>query len=164
MKESKRGSIRVLFVCLGNICRSPLAQGVMEHQLKRAGLEDQVFVDSAGTAAYHVEEMPDSRAIEAAARRGIRIDGQRARQVNGDDFSAFDYICAMDADNLITLRSRCPTDEEARLHLLMDFAPGPGGQEVPDPYYGGEVGFEHALDLIDSAVEGLIQEIRSGLK
>lgn len=154
---------RVLFVCLGNICRSPLAQGMMEYHLQRAGLGDRVRVDSAGTAAYHTGEPPDECAIEAAARRGFDISRQRARQVQCSDIEAFDYICAMDLDNLAALNARCPGVNDARLGLLMDFSPGPAGQEVPDPYYGGEDGFEHALDLIESAVEGLVQEIRSHL-
>lgn len=155
---------RVLFVCLGNICRSPLAQGVMGYHLKRAGLEHRVSVDSAGTAGYHVGESPDARASEAAARRGIDITDQRARQVQNGDFESFDYICAMDLDNLSALNARCPEAQSTKLGLLMDFAPGPAGQEVPDPYYGGGDGFEHALDLIESAVEGLVQEIRSRMQ
>lgn len=152
---------RVLFVCLGNICRSPLAQGVMEYHLKRAGLEDRVSVDSAGTGDYHTDEPPDARAVDAAARRRIDISGQRARQVQNGDFQSFDYICAMDLDNLTALNARCPEAEGDKLRLLMDFAPGAAGQEVPDPYYGGGDGFEHVLDLIERAVEGLVQELRS---
>lgn len=155
---------RVLFVCLGNICRSPLAQGMLEYHLERAGLADRVLVDSAGTAAYHTGEPPDARAIEAAARRGFDISRQRARQVQCSDFEVFDYICAMDLDNRAALNARCPGAKGGRLGLLMDFSPGPAGQEVPDPYYGGEDGFEHALDLIESAIEGLVQEIRSHLR
>ena len=152
---------RILFVCLGNICRSPLAQGVMEYHVKRAGLEERVSVDSAGIGDYHVGDPPDARAVEAAARRNMDITGQRARQVRSGDFQSFDYICAMDLDNLTALNARCPEAESAKLRLLMDFAPGAPGQEVPDPYYGGGEGFEHVLDLIERAVEGLVQEVRS---
>lgn len=157
----KTETVKVLFVCLGNICRSPLAQGAMQYQLQRVGIESRVAVDSAGTAGYHVGQGPDSRAVEAASRRGIDISGQRARRVGDGDFEVFDYICAMDLDNLTALRSRCPAAEVTRLHLLMDFAPGPDAQEVPDPYYGGDEGFDHVLDLIETAVLGIIEEIRS---
>ncbi len=148
-------------VCLGNICRSPLAQGVMEQRLRISGLFHEVSVDSAGTHGYHVGEEPDPRAVEAAARRGYDISGQRARRIRDGDFQSFDYILAMDQDNLQQLTARCPTPEVDRLKLLLDFAPGPDAQEVPDPYYGGEDGFERALDLIEAAVDGLILEIKS---
>ncbi|HSS63574.1 MAG TPA: low molecular weight protein-tyrosine-phosphatase [Gammaproteobacteria bacterium] len=152
---------RVLMVCLGNICRSPLAQGVMEQRLRKSGLFHAVSVDSAGTHGYHLGEPPDLRAVEAAARRGYDISGQRARRIRDGDFQSFDYILAMDQDNLQQLLARCPGAEVERLKLLMDFAPGPDGQEVPDPYYGGEDGFERALDLIEAAVDGVILEINA---
>ncbi len=152
---------RVLMVCLGNICRSPLAQGVMEQRLRKSGLFHSVTVDSAGTQGYHLGESPDPRAVEAAARRGYDLSGQRARRVRDGDFQSFDYILAMDQDNLQQLVARCPGAEVDRLKLLLDFAPGPDGEEVPDPYYGGEDGFERALDLIEAAVDGLILEIKS---
>ncbi len=153
--------IRVLMVCLGNICRSPLAQGVLEQRLRKSGLFHGVRVDSAGTHAYHVGEPPDPRAVEAAARRGYEISGQRARRIRDGDFQSFDYILAMDLDNLQQLKSRCPGAEVERLRLLMDFAPGSDGQEVPDPYYGGDDGFERALDLIEAAVDGLVLEVKA---
>ncbi len=152
---------RILMVCLGNICRSPLAQGVMEQRLRKSGLFHSVTVDSAGTQGYHLGESPDPRAVEAAARRGYDLSGQRARRVRDGDFQSFDYILAMDQDNLQQLVARCPGAEVDRLKLLLDFAPGPDGEEVPDPYYGGEDGFERALDLIEAAVDGLILEIKS---
>lgn len=152
---------RVLFVCLGNICRSPLAQGVMEQRLRRAGIEDRIAVDSAGTQGYHVGEPPDARAMEAAARRGYDLSRQRARRVRDEDFEFFDYILAMDLENLQQLKARCPSAEAAKLRLLLDSAPGPGGQEVPDPYYGGDDGFDQVLDLIEIAVDGLIQELQA---
>ncbi len=152
---------RILMVCLGNICRSPLAQGVMEQRLRKSGLFHSVTVDSAGTQGYHLGESPDPRAVEAAARRGYDLSGQRARRVRDGDFQSFDYILAMDQDNLQQLVARCPRAEVDRLKLLLDFAPGPDGEEVPDPYYGGEDGFERALDLIEAAVDGLILEIKS---
>lgn len=153
--------IRVLLVCLGNICRSPLAQGVVEQRLRISGLFHGVRVDSAGTHGYHVGEPPDPRAVEAAARRGYDISGQRARRIRDGDFQSFDYILAMDQDNLQQLTARCPAAEVDRLKLLMDFAPGSDGQEVPDPYYGGEDGFERALDLIEAAVDGFILELKA---
>jgi protein-tyrosine phosphatase len=151
---------RLLFVCLGNICRSPLAQGVMEYRLRIAGLDGQVVADSAGTGGYHVGDPPDKRAIEAAARRDIDISKQRARRVASDDFVSFDYLLAMDEDNLWQLRERCPAAQSAKLRLLMEFAAG-HAVEVPDPYYGGNEGFERALDLIESAVDGVIHELRT---
>lgn len=153
--------IRILMVCLGNICRSPLAQGVMEQRLRKAGLFHHVSVDSAGTHGYHVGEPPDPRAVEAAARRGYDISGQRARRIRDGDFQSFDYILAMDQDNLQQLLARCPGAEVDRLKLLLDFAAGADGQEVPDPYYGAEGGFERALDLVEAAVDGLILEVKS---
>ncbi len=152
---------RVLFVCLGNICRSPLAQGVMEFRLRMAGLDGQVVADSAGTYGYHVGEPADTRAIEAAARRDIDISNQRARRVTGDDFVSFDYLLAMDQDNLRQLRERCPATQRLKLKLLMEFTAGNAGLEVPDPYYGGNEGFERALDLIELAVDGVIREIQT---
>lgn len=152
---------RILLVCLGNICRSPLAQGVLEQRLRLSGLFHRVRADSAGTQGYHLGESPDPRAVEAAARRGYDISGQRARRVRDGDFQSFDYILAMDQDNLQQLTARCPAAEVGRLRLLMDFAPGPDRQDVPDPYYGGEDGFERALDLIEAAVDGLILELKA---
>ncbi|MDH3412377.1 MAG: low molecular weight phosphotyrosine protein phosphatase [Gammaproteobacteria bacterium] len=152
---------RVLLVCLGNICRSPLAQGVLEQRLRVSGLFHSVRADSAGTHGYHLGEPPDPRAVEAAARRGYDISGQRARRVRDGDFQSFDYILAMDQDNLQQLTARCPAAEVTRLRLLMDFAPGPDRQDVPDPYYGGGDGFERALDLIEAAVDGLILELKA---
>ena len=152
---------RLLFVCLGNICRSPLAQGVMEYRLRIAELDDQVVADSAGTQGYHVGDPPDKRAIEAAARRDIDISSQRARRVTGDDFVSFDYLLAMDQDNLWQLRAQCPAAQDPKLKLLMEFAAANAGLEVPDPYYGGNEGFECALDLIESAVDGFIRKIRT---
>jgi len=153
--------VSVLFVCMGNICRSPLAEGVFSSRLASAGLTGRVRVDSAGTHAYHVGEEPDPRAQEAASRRGIDLSGQRARAVEGQDFHRFDYILAMDRHNFQVLNYACPAERRHVLHLLLDFAAQGGETEVPDPYYGEEDGFERALDLIESAAEGLIEHIRS---
>ncbi len=133
----------------------------MEYQLRIAGLDRQVVADSAGTQGYHVGDPPDKRAIEAAARRDIDISNQRARRVAGDDFVSFDYLLAMDQDNLWQLREQCPAAQDPKLKLLMEFAAANAGLEVPDPYYGGNEGFERALDLIESAVDGVIRKIRT---
>jgi len=155
--------IRVLFVCMGNICRSPTAQGVFETLVEREGLSDVVVIDSAGTHAFHVGEPPDERAREAASRRGIDLSRQRARRVAAEDFGAWDYILAMDEDNLALLHGQCPSEHRETIRLFLEFAPDAGEREVPDPYYGGATGFERVLDLVESASEGLIADIRRRL-
>jgi protein-tyrosine phosphatase len=157
-------TVRVCFVCLGNICRSPTAEGVMRAALARAGLDGRVIVDSAGTGGWHVGERPDPRTCAAAARRGIELDhlGQQFRR---DDFARFDLILAMDAANLRALRSLAP-DEAARakVALFRSFDPAsPPDAEVPDPYYGGADGFEHVLDICEAACAGVIAELRRRL-
>jgi protein-tyrosine phosphatase len=154
-------SVRVLLVCLGNICRSPTAHGVLEHRLESAGL-DWVSVDSAGTAAYHLGKAPDARATAAAARRGVPLAHLRARQVVAADFETFDLILAMDAQNLADLRGRAPVGARASVRLFMDFAPDTAVTEVPDPYYGGASGFEQVLDLVEAASGGLVEQLRRG--
>lgn len=152
--------VNVLFVCMGNICRSPTAQGVFENLVGNEGLSDSIRIDSAGTYAYHVGEKPDERATEAAMKRGIDLSGQRARRVSEDDFLEFDYVLAMDRDNYDHLQSNCPPDQQQKLRLFMDYATGHAEQEVPDPYYGGATGFERVLDLIEQAAAGLLADIR----
>lgn len=151
--------MRLLFVCMGNICRSPSAEGVFRRVLAERAPHLSVEIDSAGTHDYHVGSPPDRRAIEAARRRGIDLSGLRARQVRGEDFERFDLILAMDEDNLADLRERAPVRYRERIRLLMDFAPSAGVRHVPDPYYGGPQGFEHVLDLLEEAAEGLLQEL-----
>lgn len=153
--------VRVLFVCMGNICRSPTAQGVFRRLLEQEGLSDLVEVDSAGTHAYHVGEPPDPRAQEAAARRGIDLSGQRARQALAEDFERFDYLLVMDQDNYHALSALCPPGHEKKLGLFMDFAPDWRTREVPDPYYGGANGFERVLDMVEDAARGLLADIRN---
>ena len=153
--------VKVLFICLGNICRSPTAQGVFEALLQREGLADRIQVDSAGTQAYHVGEPPDARAQQAALRRGVDLSGQRARRVRPGDFLEFDYILAMDRSNYDDLRSVSHPDYEERVRLFLEFASASGVQDVPDPYYGGAQGFERVLDLIEEAAEGLLADIRA---
>lgn len=155
--------IRVLFVCMGNICRSPTAQGVFEALVEREGLSDLIFIDSAGTHAFHVGEPPDERAREAAARRGVDLSPQRARRVAPEDFGAWDYILAMDEDNLSLLHGQCPDEHRDSVRLFLEFAPHMGEREVPDPYYGGATGFERVLDLVESASQGLLEDIRRQL-
>lgn len=146
--------MRVLMVCLGNICRSPMAQGVMEARAAAAGLA--VTVDSAGISGWHDGSPPDPRAVAAAARRGIDIAGQRARRVVPADYDRFALFCAMDRRILDSLRQRQPPGSAAQLALLMDFAPGSAGRSVPDPYYDGDEAFDAVLDLIEAAVDGLL--------
>ncbi len=150
---------RVLFVCLGNICRSPTAHGVFQSLLDVHPLADEVEVDSCGTGAWHVGEAPDKRAVAEAARRGYRLDHLRARQVAADDFRRFDYILAMDDENLANLRILCPDDFRGHLGLFLDFAQGAGRRDVPDPYYGGASGFTEVLDLVEDASRGLLETL-----
>ena len=152
--------VKVLFVCLGNICRSPLAAGVFRRLVVSEGLEDRIAADSAGTHGYHVGEAPDERARAAARRRGIDIGGLSARRVRRGDFTEFDYVLAMDRGNYRELVRLCPPGAPARLGLYLDFAPDLGGREVPDPYYGGADGFERVLDMVEAAAHGLITHIR----
>ncbi|POZ60472.1 low molecular weight protein-tyrosine-phosphatase [Chromobacterium alticapitis] len=149
----------ILFVCHGNICRSPTAEGVMRARLAQAGLLSRVVVDSAGTHGYHVGEAPDARSVKAAASRGYDLASQRARQVADEDFAAFDLILAADSRNLADLRRRCPAHLQDRLHLMLE--PLGEGREVPDPYYGGCRGFEEVLDLLEAACEGWLEQLRS---
>ncbi|MEJ2509120.1 MAG: low molecular weight phosphotyrosine protein phosphatase [Gammaproteobacteria bacterium] len=153
-------SVRVLFVCMGNICRSPTAEGVFRKLLQDEGMAGRIETDSAGTHAYHVGEPPDRRAQETARRRGIDLADLRARRVRRDDFEVFDYVLAMDRDNHDILADLCPTGYEDRLHLFLDFAPHLNRNEVPDPYYGGPRGFEDVFDMVEAAAHGLLEDIR----
>lgn len=152
--------VRILFVCMGNICRSPTAEGVARAHFERAGLGKRVEIDSAGTHAYHCGDPPDPRTQKAAARRGYDLSRLRARRVKEADFLRFDLILAMDRDNLAALRKACPTELHGKLRLLLEYAPEAGGGEVPDPYYGGPDGFERVLDLIEAAAGGLVLAVR----
>jgi protein-tyrosine phosphatase len=151
--------VKVLFVCMGNICRSPTAEGVFRHMVEQSRLENDIAIDSAGTHAYHVGNPPDKRAQEAALKRNIDLSSQRARRVNADDFTVFDYVIAMDENNKDDLLSICPTGYEDRVHLFLDFA-NASETEVPDPYYGQGRGFEIVLNLVEDASEGLLKRIR----
>lgn len=153
--------IKVLFVCMGNICRSPTAQGVFERLIATEGLAHAVAADSAGTGAYHLGHPPDRRAAAAAATRGVDLSGYRARQVEVVDFHEFHLVLAMDRDNFGIMRAMVPPGREARLRMFMEFAPALGIDDVPDPYYGGTDGFERVLDMIEAGSHGLLAHIRA---
>jgi protein-tyrosine phosphatase len=151
---------KVLFVCLGNICRSPTAEGVFRQLLRQEAPELEVEVDSAGTADYHIGQPPDLRSQRAAMRRGIDLGGLRARQVTPADFARFDLILAMDRANLRELEAMRPQNSRAPVRLFLEYAPELGQPEVPDPYYGNASGFEEVLDLSDAASRGLLADLQ----
>lgn len=153
--------IKILFVCMGNICRSPTAEGVFREKVNAAGLQDKIKIESAGTHAYHIGEPPDQRSQKAAIKRGFDLSKQRARKVSNNDFIEFDYIFAMDMSNEEDLNSICPSGMEDKIHLFLNFALNSNTQEVPDPYYGRGNGFEVVLDLIEDASEGLLNHLKT---
>lgn len=153
--------VKVLFVCMGNICRSPTAEGVFRQVVEQAGLRGQIEIDSAGTHDYHVDEEPDRRAQAAARRRGVDLSRLRGRQATSLDFEHFDYVLAMDRENLAHLQSICPHGREPKLRLFLEFAPQRPEREVPDPYFGGEGGFERVLDMVEEASHGLLAHLRT---
>ncbi|WP_175711607.1 low molecular weight protein-tyrosine-phosphatase [Burkholderia ambifaria] len=153
--------VAICFVCLGNICRSPTAEGVMRHQVDAAGLAEHIAIDSAGTGDWHIGEPPDTRAQAAARTRGYDLSALRARQVSAADFERFDLLLAMDEANLAELRRRCPPQYRDKVRLLMEFAAGAAETEVADPYFGGAQGFEQVLDQVERACAGLLGALRS---
>ncbi|WON84780.1 MULTISPECIES: low molecular weight protein-tyrosine-phosphatase [Chromobacterium] len=155
---SQNDCLSILFVCMGNICRSPTAEGVMRAKLKSAGLEARMRVESAGTHDYHVGEAPDRRTCQAALRRGYDLSDLRARQVDGRDFERFDWILAADRQNLALLNAQCPPSYRGKLHLLLEPLPG-APRDVPDPYYGGAGGFDTVLDLVEAACDAWLARI-----
>ncbi len=161
MVKIEKPRISVLFVCMGNICRSPTAEGVFRSIVSKRELNFDIEIDSAGTHAYHAGSPPDERSQEAAKRRGIDLSYIRARVVEPDDFHRFDLVLAMDASNLDNLSTLCPPGKSERLQLFLDYSSAPGSRNVPDPYYGGEGGFEKVLDLVEDAAQGLLQSIIS---
>ncbi len=156
--------INILFVCMGNICRSPSAEGFFARALKESPFAEHIAIDSAGTHGYHVGHPPDSRAVETALSFGIDISRLRARKVSVEDFDRFDLIVAMDHDNLADLRARQPAGSKARLVAMMDYHPERRPEEVPDPYYGGMSGFTYMCELLDAATRGLLDEVAGSLK
>ena len=155
--------VRILFVCMGNICRSPTAEGVFRDIVAKAGLSETIRTDSAGTHDYHIGEPPDPRSIKAAAARGIDISDLRARQVTREDFARFDYVLAMDDVNHRALMQLCKADARDCVRMFLDFAVDTGTREVPDPYYGGPDGFEQVLDLCEAASQGLLAQVKARL-
>ena len=164
--------INILFICMGNICRSPTAEGFMARQLSGSAYQDQFSIDSAGTHNYHIGFSPDPRAIETAARYGVQLDHLRARKVRNDDFFDFDLILAMDRSNLANLQTISPVDSTATLQLMLAYhpeelpnsRPGGEGDEVPDPYYGDIDGFDYMCGLLDMATAGLLKRLEDRLK
>lgn len=152
--------VKVLFVCMGNICRSPTAQGVFEHLVEQHGLDSHIEIDSAGTHAYHVGEPPDRRAQKTALNRGVDLSAQKARRVQVEDFDYFDYVVAMDSDNYANLVEICPAAQQEKVRLFLEYSDHFDERDVPDPYYGAARGFERVLDMIESASAGLLDEIK----
>ena len=152
--------INVLFVCMGNICRSPTAEGVFRYLIQQQGHDSWISTDSAGTHAYHIGEQPDRRAQQTALNRGINLSDLRARKALAKDFNDFDYVLAMDDENYLILEQLCPAGFEDKLSLFLDFTKDYSETQVPDPYYGGDQGFEHVFDLVESASRGLLEDIK----
>jgi protein-tyrosine phosphatase len=155
---------RILFVCLGNICRSPMAEGVFRRVVAEEGLTDRFVIDSAGLGDWHIGQAPDHRAQKAARSRGMDISGQAARQVVDEDFDRFDLLLVMDGSNLDELRARAPHEARGKIRPFLDFAPHADTKDVPDPFFGGTEGFDHALDLIEAAAHGLLASLARGEK
>ena len=153
--------IKVLFVCMGNICRSPTAEGVFAKLLKEQNLEACFMIDSAGTHAAHVGEAPDLRAQSAALQRDIELTHIRARKVVMGDFEDFDFLLAMDDDNYAALVGACPEEYKDKVNYFLDYAPHLDTREVPDPYFGGKYGFERVLDMVEAASEGFLTTLRT---
>lgn len=151
--------IKVLFVCMGNICRSPTAEGVFNKLLGDRRLTDRFLIDSAGTHAYHVGNSPDERAQQTAKQRGVDLSSIRARQVSEQDFDYYDHILAMDTDNTDILRESCPVEHQHKVKRFLDFAPEQEERDVPDPYYGGQNGFNHVFDLVETASQGFLDSV-----
>ncbi len=156
---SNQKKISVVFICMGNICRSPTAEGVFRHVVKERNLQDVIKIDSAGTHAYHIGEPPDLRSQATAKSRGVDLSMQRARKVEAIDFERFDYVIAMDRSNYENLKALATVEQQEKLHLFMGFTNEWDNAEVPDPYYGGGDGFTNVFDMVQSASEGLLETI-----
>lgn len=155
-----RKNVKILFVCLGNICRSPTAEGVFRYRVEQEGESSWIDIDSAGTHAYHIGSSPDGRAQQAAHKRGIDLSALRGRQALVEDFDEFDYLLAMDEENYTNLICIAPHDKKYKVQMFLQYARSFSESDVPDPYYGGEQGFEHVLDLIEDASQGLLEHLR----
>ena len=155
--------LKVLFVCMGNICRSPTAHGVLQKLVDKAGLSEQIIVDSAGTISYHAGEPPDARSAQTALSHGVDLSSQRSRQVTMADYDEQDYILAMDFDNLRNLQQQCPEHLQKKLALLLSYHPDEFLDEVPDPYYGGASGFEQVYEMVDIACQHLLEHLKQQL-
>ncbi|MFO1431052.1 MAG: low molecular weight protein-tyrosine-phosphatase [Candidatus Competibacteraceae bacterium] len=152
---------KVLFVCMGNVCRSPMAEGTLRRMLEETGLGDKIVVASAGTHTFHLGAAPDMRGQIVAGRRGVSLKGIRARRLAEDDFSAFDYLLAMDQENYSYLHDLCPQSEHReKIQLFLSYAPHLADREIPDPYYGSQVGFERVMDLLEAGAEGFLLHLR----
>ncbi|MGA7815447.1 low molecular weight protein-tyrosine-phosphatase [Caballeronia sp.] len=156
-------TIAVCFVCLGNICRSPSAEGVMAYQVRRAKLSERIVIDSAGTGDWHIGQPPDERAQRAAKRRGYDLSKLRGRQIASEDFARFDLLIAMDDANAAALTKACPPEYRDKIRLLMEFGARDDSRVVVDPYFGGDEGFERVLDQCEDACEGLLKALRTQL-
>jgi protein-tyrosine phosphatase len=156
--------ISVLFICMGNICRSPTAEGFFRKAVEEAGLAERVRIESAGTHAYHAGAAPDRRAQAAAERRGVTLSHLRARRISDEDFASFDHIFAMDKENLGELLERAPPEHQHKIKLFLDVAGTGRAAEVPDPYYGGTSGFELVLDLVEQGSQRLLQRLEESLR
>jgi protein-tyrosine phosphatase len=156
--------IKVLFVCMGNICRSPTAEGVFTKLIAEKNLTPQFAIDSAGTHAYHVGNPPDARAQQAALKRGVELQHLRARKVHSSDFEYFDFVLAMDDDNYSILIHDCPNEHKAKVKYFLEYAPHLGIREVPDPYYGEKLGFEQVLDMVEDASLGFLESLQKSGK
>lgn len=151
--------VKVIFICMGNICRSPTAHGVFRKLVEDEGYSDSIYIESAGTHAYHVGEPPDQRAQQTARERGISLTDLRGQKVKESDYETFDYILAMDDDNYNILASQCPAEYQEKLRLFLDFAEDIQAREVPDPYYGGASGFDQVFDMVEAGSRGLLTDI-----
>jgi protein-tyrosine phosphatase len=163
-KQPAMAPHRILFVCLGNICRSPMAEGVFRRVVAEEGLTDSFVIDSAGLGDWHIGQAPDHRAQKAARIRGIDISGQSARQVVDEDFDRFDLLLVMDGSNYDELKARAPHEARGKIRPFLDFAAHAGTKDVPDPFFGGAEGFDRALDLIEAAAHGLLASLMGGEK
>ena len=156
--------VSVLFICMGNICRSPTAEGVFRKMVNSSSMQNSIAIDSAGTHAYHIGQPPDERAMRSAFQRGYDLSNQRARRVTTEDFGQFHYVLAMDRSNYHDLLQMSPPEHQDRISLFLDYHPDPAYIDVPDPYYGGGSGFEEVLDLVETASDHLLQKVIKDLR